>query len=253
MRFTIIGLLLFLLVIPTWAGTLTDNFDDGNADGWRLLKGDTGAGLLDETAQWTVKKGELVATSKDVCFPRNNVASTFGIGNKTWKNYEFSAKFRIEEKLPSGCGGGLSSPAFVGFGVHFDDTEFINGLDLYIIRGRNPLWDWHDCELFEKGNFDAPGRVNTKVAIKEGKWYTVEIIFDGGFYKMSIDNKLLCNMPANAPDAGAVVLSARNVEVHFDNVVVKGDTIPQWNMNLGLPVEPQAKLALTWGQIKQSR
>ena len=62
MRFTIIGLLLFLLVIPTWAGTLTDNFNDGNSDGWRLLKGDTGAGLLDETAQWTVKKGELVAT-----------------------------------------------------------------------------------------------------------------------------------------------------------------------------------------------
>ena len=245
MRFTIIGLLLFLLVIPTWAGTLTDNFDDGNADGWRLLKGDTGAGLLDETAQWTVKKGELVATSKDVC----TWASTFGIGDKKWKNYELSAEFKIVKILPKGC----DIRAFVGFGVHFDDTEFINGLDLYIIRGRNPLWDWHDCERFLKGDIDAPGRVNTKVAIKEGKWYTVEIIFDGGFYKMSIDNKLLCNMPANVPDAGAVVLSARNVKVLFDDVVVKGDTIPQWNMNLGLPVEPQAKLALTWGQIKQSR
>ena len=38
MKYLIIGMTLFLLVVSAWAGTLTDNFDDGNLEGWQLAK-----------------------------------------------------------------------------------------------------------------------------------------------------------------------------------------------------------------------
>lgn len=242
MKYLTMGLMLFVLVTWVWSGTLKDNFDDDNADEWRLFKGNTGRGLLDETAQWTVKNGELVATSKDIC----TWASIFGIGNRKWKKYDFECRFKIVKSTVGVCGW----VPLVGFGVHFDDTKFINGLDLIILTRGGNTWNLHDCERFLNGNLDNPGRVGN-VTIKEGEWYTAEIIFDDGFYKMSIDNQLLCNIPANAPDAGAVAFLARDCEVHFDDIAITGDGIP--DRNLGLFIDPKAKLATTWAKIKQEK
>ena len=54
-----VGTTLFLLLTSAWAGTLRDNFDDGNFEGGRLHK------FADKTAQWSVEKGELICISKN--------------------------------------------------------------------------------------------------------------------------------------------------------------------------------------------
>ena len=53
MRLTIIGLLLLLTTALVWAGTLTDNFDDGNMDEWILEK-------EQQASTWKIENGELI-------------------------------------------------------------------------------------------------------------------------------------------------------------------------------------------------
>lgn len=246
MKNIVTGLVLFLLVTSSWAGTLKDNFDDGNLDGWQLFKGRvSGGGSLDESAQWFVEKGELICISKEVC----NFSSTFGIGDNTWKDYEFTCQFKVERtSILAGC----FMPSFFGIGVHYSDTNgFINGLDVGIWT-KDGVWNGNLCERFLQGGFHThlPG-VGINLLIEQGKWYTAQMVVNGNRYEMFLDNKLICNVQSDLPDTGAAAFLARNCEVHFDNVVITGDDIP--DKNLGLPVEPKAKLATTWGRIKSNK
>ena len=67
MKHLTMGLMLFVLVSSTWAGTLKDNFDDGNANEWQMFGGKANNSPIDQSTQWVVEKGELVSISKDVC------------------------------------------------------------------------------------------------------------------------------------------------------------------------------------------
>lgn len=244
MKHSMIGLTLFLLVASTWAGTLTDNFDDGNADGWRVFKGRANLAPFDETAQWFVEKGELISISKNVCM----LGSLFGIGDNTWKDYQFECKFKIEKPFPPGCG---TWNPLIAFGIHFDDTNpLINGYDLIIWHGGGNNWTGHGCEWFWGGNRNNPGRVGN-VFIEPGKWYTAKAVVKDGLHQIFVDDQLLCNAQIKQLDAGAVVFTGKNCEVHFDNVVITGDDIP--DKDLGLPVESKAKLATMWAIIKQDK
>jgi len=242
MKCIVIGVVLCLLVSSAWAGTLTDNFDDGDFDGWRMFTGQAGGSLIDQSVQWMVEKGELVGTSKDVC----TWGGMFGIGDKTWKDYEFEFQFRIEKTFPTPAGCGRIGWPLVGFGVHYDNpSEFVvHGLDVVVLQ-RGGVFNDVICERwFQGGWFDVAG-VGT-ISIEE--WHTAKIIADGNQYKMFVNDQLLCDATHNLPDAGAAVLLVKNAEVHFDNVKITGDDIP--NKSLGLPVESKTKLATTWGNIK---
>ncbi|MCZ6678276.1 MAG: hypothetical protein O7E52_13610 [Candidatus Poribacteria bacterium] len=50
MKRTLFLLTLTMLVTPAWAGTLTDDFEDGDFDGWRPARFRGG-----ERAEWVVK------------------------------------------------------------------------------------------------------------------------------------------------------------------------------------------------------
>ena len=50
--------------------------------------------------------------------------------------------------------------------------------------------------------------------------------------------------------SGGIDLFAYHAIVNFDNVVVTGDDIPNVGPS-GYAVEPEAKLATTWGSIKR--
>ena len=236
---TMIGVTLFLLVTSAWSGTLKDNFDDGNADGWRMFKGRANNSPIDQSAQWVVERRELVSTSKDVC----TFSSIFGIGDNTWKDYEFECQFRIENVFPDGCG--TVSP-LVGFGVHFDNPDefIINGLDVVVLE-IGDVFNRLICERFFQGGYTDVGKVGN-ISIEQGEWYTARTVAKGNRYQMFINNRLLCDTKNNLPDAGAIGLMGKNCEVHFDNIIVTGDDIPDRN----LAISQQNKLATTWGQIR---
>ena len=238
-KLTMIGMTLFLLVTSVWAGTLRDNFDDGNADGWRTFKGRANNALIDQSAQWVVENGELVSTSKNVC----TWSSIFGIGDNTWKDYEFEFQFRIENVFPAGCG---AVRPLVGFGVHFDNPDefIINGLDVVVLE-RNGVFDGVICERFFRGGYTSVGKVGN-ISIEQGEWHTARTVVKGNRYQMFINNQLLCDTKYDLPDAGAIGLMEKNCAVHFDNIVVTGDDIPDRN----LAISQKNQLSTTWGQIR---
>jgi len=242
-----VGLTLFLLVTSTWAGTLRDNFNDGNADGWRMFGGkpDKNLGRIDESAQWVVQNGELVSTSQNVC----TFTSIFGIGDNTWKDYEFEFQFRIEKVFPSGCG--WVNP-LIGFGAYFDNPNelIINGVYVVIMEKGGTFFGIA-CGQYLNGVWTSTLNVDDNISFKPGEWYTAKFVVKDNQYKAFVNNQLLCDTPHDLPEGGAAGLMGRNAEIHFDNVVITGDSIP--NQNLGLPVDPQAKLATTWGEIKTKR
>ncbi len=91
-------LMLSLSITSAWAGTLTDNFDDGDFEGWQLAK------LFDKTVQWSVENGELVCVLKNAC----GRSSVLWIGDDTWKNYVFEAQFQVEQIFPVACNSSLA-------------------------------------------------------------------------------------------------------------------------------------------------
>jgi hypothetical protein len=194
------------------AGTFRDDFEDGNWDGWRMLKGYGELGWLDQTAQWFVEQGELVSVSKDVY----TLASLLGIGDSTWVDYEFEFEFKIEDVFPYGW------PSKIGFGVHFDDSnEVINGMDCII---REP-WNYHFCEWFLDGVHSTSGEVGS-ISISLGEWHTARAVVEGDRCRRYVNDILLCDSRIDLPDSGGIMLAGENCEVHFDNVVITGDDIP---------------------------
>ena len=79
MKHAIIGLMLLLLVTSVWAGTLRDDFEDGDMDEWDLSE---------VRPIWEMKDGELVITPQG--FP-----VSFYAGEPTWGDYTVRVRTRI--------------------------------------------------------------------------------------------------------------------------------------------------------------
>ncbi len=251
MKCVIIGLAVLSLATTAWAGVLRDNFNDGDADGWRKFGGKIFNSQFDETTRWSAETGKLVARSRDA----KGFASVFGIGNRTWRNYEFTCQFEIRDTFPSAP----SSPE-VGFGLHYNkpNEKVLNGLGFIVIAKDHFNWTLGICQRFWEG-FYLRIHANNNYKLRERHLYRVRAVAEGDLYRMFLDDQLVCEYEnpdefGTSLDAGAVVLVAKNCEVHFDEVVITGDEIPNADLNFGewqLAVSPQAKLTYTWGRIKK--
>lgn len=233
MKHLTIGLMVFLLVALVEAGTLTDNFEDGNFDEWKLMK------IGDQAAKWSVEDGELVCVSKNAC----GIASTLMLGDNTWEDYEVECQFKLEQNFPAAC-----RSSAIGVGLHAGDVDKVGIVSLGVEISPNSGAVW--CQAGVQGNIKRfPQKENLK--IKEGEWYTMRVVANGNGYQMFIDDKLICDFKNDLPNKGNAMVWGRNCEAHFDNVVITGDDIP--DKDLGLPVEPLAKLATMWAFLKQGR
>lgn len=228
-----IGMILSQLAVFAWAGTLRDNFDDGNFDGWRQRQ----AAGFDQTGQWSVVDGELVVSSQNVCAFLNSLE----IGDDSWGDYEFQADVKVEQTFAAGCGNWI--PGFC-ISMH-QKPEVIAGIDVCVAnRG---AWNINVCEVLVPGNIqNLP--ILKNVTIKEEEWHTLRITGDKNGYQMFIDDKKVCETNNKLVNTGLATIGARNGVFHFDNVIITGDDIP--DRNLGLSVQSQGKLTTTWGQIK---
>ena len=98
MKLTIVALCLFLVSIPSWAGTFRDDFEDGNWQGWEPFRGRRYQNSID-VERFSVVDGVFridgIVGSTDfsgheigVCLLRH------------WEDYSFSADVRIVEVDP---------------------------------------------------------------------------------------------------------------------------------------------------------
>ena len=264
MKHTMVVLTLSLLVLKLWAGTIIDDFEDGDFNGWRSARFHGG-----ERSEWVVKNGELVFTAQNFC----RTGSALGIGDETWIDYEFSAQFSLRKTFPICSGGWL--PA-IGIGIHSNVAEtgtmrpeknqwVWTGVINRQTNLGNDGWNRKQCEVWLPPVYAiAPNK--GEFATKPRRWYTLRLIANivGNLtvYRALIDEKLLCDFDIETPlkegerlNTGGAFLYVRNAEVRFDNVVISGETIPDLDMNefVALSVSPGGKLTTMWGELRQHR
>ena len=88
--------IIFWLVSPTMAGTLKDDFNDGNLDEWThecARKDLQPCKVRDEN--WQLKRGQLVA----IADPEDRVAMMI-LGEDDWKDYTVSIRAKIVKHQP---------------------------------------------------------------------------------------------------------------------------------------------------------
>ena len=232
MKRTMVFLTLSLLVTEAWAGTLRDNFEDGDLDGWKFKA----FGGRKQKGQCAARNGVMVCASKgEKGFTIGAYIGDWARSHR-WKNYEFECQFMFPKTL-------LPNLPAIGFVVR--NVELVGNLSFQVSPAvRNLI----GCYRFvaNKGKWMHLENFVTQA----GKWYTVRIVVLEKSYKMFLDEKLICAFSSDLPDKGGIALAAGNCEVHFDNIVITGAKIPDLDMKNVLAVSPRTKLTTTWGQIR---
>ncbi len=281
MKRAIVVLTLLTLAASAYAGTLVFNFDDA-----RQLSGNWfRAGNHDpEKVDWSIENGKLVAIAREFC---DGISGVFLCDNDSldWRNYEMSLKFKLVETLVPTCR--IYSNFNFGTNVYGPEGVVIQAnylsLETHYGHGGGAGGPWDRVVL---GTNDYTWRTVTplKSPLEEGRWYTLRMVSENGFHKMFIDDELIAQAwsPRPGPDfaRGHICFGIKNVEMHYDDLTLKGDDIPDnkdlkpvsggvYQSNIEklhlqplipeseLPpeklaaVSPGAKIAATWGQVRR--
>jgi len=185
-------------------------------------------------ADWSVKNGELIGI-------RDFRAQTLLVGELEWSNYSIQAEIKLVQRF--------SPPniSYAGFEVYsrgFGDA-YIFGLT-FNWNGKNGLLGGvvvNNNFPIEKGFKQFEPQVD--------KWYTLKVDVQNATSQVFLDSELTFEFKDKAIASGKTGVSVRYMQANFDNVVIKGDDVP--NQGQPFAVSPHTKLATTWTIIKQGR
>jgi len=219
-----ISILLLVLACSSWA--YEENFDTGEAEGWKV-----------NTGGWEVDDGEYV------CAQGGANEYTFfeeSVNNADWKDYTFEVQvkpvsgsyagvlFRVQE--PSAVGGGWNTGKFY---------YWLIGITASGEAGYSKVWK-------------AMGGKETVLdvaadTLKQGEWNDVKIELAGDNVKIYLRGVLQKeftqdDFDGDRYDYGGIGLAAYSAEMHFDNVKVAGVGTAA--------VDSAGKLTTTWGHLK---
>ena len=221
-------LCVLLTAASAWAGTLVDDFSDGDLDGWTQ----SGAG------NWRVENEELI-------FEDLNDASVLFVGEADWQDYTIGVKAKIVKHQASNCCGEAIVLAARG-NTKFTCYQFLmgtwqqagkravafrtQGLNLNNFRSKAFTWDMDT-------------------------WYHLRLTADGDTFQFYVDNELVLEYQDSTYDTGKAGIGGafNSTTVHFDDVVITGDDVPDMDMSaedMDFSVEPKAKYTTTWAAIK---
>ena len=221
MKYMMVGLTLFLLVMSSWAGTFMDDFEDGDMDGWTPIS--FGAGGTSK-----IENGELVLEG----FGGASFL-TFVIEGPTWKDYTVQVNLMITKHSVAQAGVILRGVVNeYSYGVLFVGAN-VKQLRTYHANIKTGWVPQHVQEV----PFDW--EVNT--------WYVLKAVIEGDNFKYYVNDDLLMEyIDATYPSGGVGLTVTQSIIAHFDDFFVTGGDIPDHFR----AVSPKAKLATTWGAIK---
>jgi hypothetical protein len=214
MKLMIFIIAAILLCLPAWAGTWSDNFNDGNLDSWQTFEENRGL------EKWTVENGEASAES----------FGTFAIlytGEADWKDYtvECKANFKNRERTGFHTMGvwvrlrehsgyymalAMSWGAPAGYAIfkHFEGLfRAMRSIDL--LRG-DKLGELSMPEL------NSWYRLKAKVERNKLSFYV------NGMLALEVEDK---DNPIESGKVGLCV-QGTSVHAHFDDVKITGVDIP---------------------------
>ena len=227
MRFFVI-LFLLLLALPAFAGTLRDDFSDGNFDGW------SETWMNQNQTTWKVESGVLIGDNP------SNWSAFLVVGDPTWKDYEITCDARlvtVRNTIPT-FGIGIRHNKQVGaafktfwFGLNLMPNQFLPmGAGIVYLSEAHRLV-----------------KVTKEMPVEIGKWYRLMVNFSKDHLEGFVDGKKVVDIIDNSLVSGAVGLEAHSCIAQYDNIIIKGDDVPDLNLH----VQPLGKLPVYWSQIRR--
>ncbi len=220
---------LLLIALPTFAGTLRDDFNDGDIEGWQPTFAKN-----PENSIWEVVKGVLIGRRV------SGWAADLVVGDATWKDYTIEFDMRVTERLANEFGGRYHYAGVIGR-LRVENGIEIDALGFNLNFKVPPTiwsWGWRNQAFLHD--------VQTPFDAELGTWYHMRAIFEGDKFECYIDGKRVASYASSVLPTGLVGLSVGGCVAEFDNVVITGDDVPDMNLS----VEPTGKLATTWGRVK---
>ena len=212
------------------AGTWKDSFEDDIISEWTISSGDH------EREKWWVHDGEAIGE----IIKRPNFLSLWVTGDVKWQNYTVSCRAQLTKVKRDSASFGLllylnsEKPSLYLFRIHYG---FGAARILKILPPpQRPV---------QLGNLDLRVQVD--------KWYRLTAaVYKNGTLEFQIGKKLLRVVDHDIPrlENGKAGLVVGGAQARFDDVEITGANIPNGGPGKARPVEPLAKLATTWGHLK---
>jgi hypothetical protein len=226
-RITIVGLIICCIaVLPAFAGTWREDFEDGDFAGWEIWGG----------GNWKVESGELLVSDRDI--------TALYTGEAGWSDYTVQADVLIVKVL-----------------VQCDQLPGVAILARYQ-RPESPAryhfafeWQAEGAWMMGLVYVDASSAYHVAKAepfpVEEGRWYNFKMTLEKDHIEAYLDNELIVEFDDSSEDSGKISLGGKCIEARFDNVVITGPEIPDGGP--GFAVASQSKLTTMWGSIKRGR
>ncbi|MDE0084139.1 MAG: hypothetical protein OXU23_00380 [Candidatus Poribacteria bacterium] len=232
---TIFACFSMYMILPTFAGTWRDDFEDNDTREWKIYN------LNRQAEKWWINDNEAVGEIFEPGF-----MSLWLTGDLKWKNYSVSCRAKLVDDR--------NEPPTIGLTLHDrgeEDSRYLFFID-YVF----------DIVRIVKAVHDDWSSVRHFFTPEEDTWYQLKAtVYEDGNLEFSIQN---LDAEVNAepqvftafdPDplpggqAGLVVADAR---VRFDDVEITGANIPNGGPGRRTPqaVSPRSKLTTTWGKLK---
>ena len=240
MKWIMAMLMLMLLASSTWAGIFRDDFNDGDLEGWTFVRDAEDGGI---------QNGELVLGSR-----KSTVI--IAVDGVIARDYEVAVSVKIRKLVA----GAVANGPLIGLRAHAlfeNDKHPLGQYDLAynFLIGRNAdktkglgAVIWHVGDVLPRRGGGQRVLIVPKVLkfspfnVQLDTWYRLKVIAKGNRFQVFVDEKKMLDFLDNTYNEGRIYLSGGGGNiVHFDDFGI------QWD---DLAVQPQRKLATTWGQIK---
>lgn len=217
------------------AGTIFDDFEDGNIIGWERSPQNED----NDEIFWGYSEGAMMFDTQGqdwaVAISQMNFVGTKQVTNVSdWTNYEFEVQIKHVEF--GNHPGGIRARVDLDTGGHYAVWLYPanNNMKLY----KNPGWDIN-AGLVTLGEAPYEPEID--------EFRSLKMKCEGDTISVYYDDEELIVAEDNEHQAGTVALCVQNKVVYFDDIKITGDQIPNVEMS---PVEPVGKFTVTWGEIK---
>ena len=229
--------LLSFVAAVSFAGTLVDDFEDGDMEGWKRSPQNED----NDNIFWGIEDGAMKFDPKgeawDKAISQVYFAGTPQVTNVAeWTDYEVDVDIKLTEL--SNYPGGIRARVDPDTGAHYVVWLYPGNSNIKLYK--NPGWDINTA-LSTLG--EAP------FSPKVDEYHTVGLKCEGDVISVLYDGKEIISAKDGEHKAGTIALGSQNRAVYFDNVTVTGKDVPNVQMS---PVEPVGKLATKWGALKRS-
>lgn len=226
-RITFRGSLLMMALmisLPTWAGTYIETFDDGDFDGWEIFN------FWGGVSEWKIEDGVLA------CRRPMFASSSLLYGEENWGDYSIECDAKMVETFP----GFLEA---IALDLRVSNISNVNSInDIYCAvrkEGRAVIWAYLNGKEVGKSAEKA-------FNIQLDHWYHLKAIAKENNFEFYIDGELIASLSDSRCPTGRVGLAVNGAVAHFDNVVIRGDDVPDNTIAVSL----SGKLVTTWGRLR---